>query len=77
MKKILEVYKGFEGLSSVVDFGGGIGASLHMIVSQYPNVKGINFDLSHVIENAPPLTGKSFIICTLHNIFLNNICIYE
>ncbi|CAA7048915.1 unnamed protein product [Microthlaspi erraticum] len=57
MKKILEVYKGFEGLSSVVDVGGGIGALLHMIVSQYPNITGINFDLSHVIENAPPLTG--------------------
>ncbi|KAL0873141.1 hypothetical protein Bca101_022846 [Brassica carinata] len=36
MKKILEVYNGFEGLSSVVDVGGGIGASLHMIVSNVP-----------------------------------------
>ncbi|ESQ54497.1 hypothetical protein EUTSA_v10027501mg [Eutrema salsugineum] len=57
MKKILEAYKGFEGLSSVVDVGGGIGASLHMIVSKYPNIKGTNFDLPHVIENAPSFSG--------------------
>ncbi|CAN8273637.1 unnamed protein product [Cochlearia groenlandica] len=57
MKKILEVYKGFEGLSCVVDVGGGIGASLHMIVSKYPNIKGTNFDLPNVIENAPSFSG--------------------
>ncbi|RID78969.1 hypothetical protein BRARA_A01745 [Brassica rapa] len=57
MKQILEAYKGFEGLSSVVDVGGGIGASLHMVVSKYPTIKGTNFDLPHVIENAPSLVG--------------------
>ncbi|KAK4796331.1 hypothetical protein SAY86_028657 [Trapa natans] len=57
MKKILETYKGFEGLSTVVDIGGGTGAALSMIVSKYPLVKGINFDLPHVIENAPPISG--------------------
>ncbi|KAJ8760812.1 hypothetical protein K2173_021850 [Erythroxylum novogranatense] len=57
MKKILESYKGFEGLTSVVDVGGGTGAVLGMIVSKYPSIKGINFDLPHVIEDAPSLPG--------------------
>uniref|UniRef100_A0A2P2NZ83 caffeate O-methyltransferase n=1 Tax=Rhizophora mucronata TaxID=61149 RepID=A0A2P2NZ83_RHIMU len=53
MKKILETYHGFEGLTSVVDVGGGTGAVLGMIVSKYPTLKGINFDLPHVIKDAP------------------------
>lgn len=57
MKKILETYKGFEGLNSVVDVGGGTGAVLSMIVSKYPSLKGINFDLPHVIEDAPTYPG--------------------
>ncbi|KAJ7965232.1 Caffeic acid O-methyltransferase [Quillaja saponaria] len=57
MKKILETYKGFEGLTSVVDVGGGTGAVLNMIVSIYPSIKGINFDLPHVIEDAPSYPG--------------------
>ncbi|XP_050237154.1 caffeic acid 3-O-methyltransferase [Mercurialis annua] len=57
MKKILETYKGFEGLSSVVDVGGGTGAVLSMIVSKYPSIKGINFDLPHVIQDAPSYPG--------------------
>lgn len=57
MKKILETYKGFEGLKSVVDVGGGTGAVLSMIVAKYPSIKGINFDLPHVIEDAPSYPG--------------------
>ncbi|GFQ08020.1 caffeic acid 3-o-methyltransferase 1 [Phtheirospermum japonicum] len=57
MKKILESYNGFEGLKSVVDVGGGIGATLNTIISKYPSIKGINFDLSHVVEHAPPYPG--------------------
>ncbi|GER32209.1 O-methyltransferase family protein [Striga asiatica] len=57
MNKLLEVYRGFEGLNSLVDVGGGVGASLRMIVSKYPSIKGINFDLSHVIQNASPHPG--------------------
>ncbi|KAH9779263.1 hypothetical protein WN944_014393 [Citrus x changshan-huyou] len=57
MKKFLENYKGFEGLKSVVDVGGGIGASLNMIISKYPSIKGINFDLPHVIQDAPAYPG--------------------
>uniref|UniRef100_A0A224X486 caffeate O-methyltransferase n=1 Tax=Hypericum androsaemum TaxID=140968 RepID=A0A224X486_HYPAN len=57
MKKLLETYDGFTGIKSVVDVGGGIGASLNMIISKYPSIKGINFDLPHVIMDAPSYTG--------------------
>ncbi|CAL5417291.1 unnamed protein product [Camellia sinensis] len=55
--KILETYKGFEGLTSLVDVGGGIGRSLTLLVSKYPSLKGINFDLPGVIESAPFIPG--------------------
>nr|QWK65126.1 flavonoid O-methyltransferase 3 [Scutellaria baicalensis] len=57
MKKILETYHGFDGLNTLVDVGGGIGATLNMIVSEHPSIKGINFDLPHVIEDAPSHSG--------------------
>nr|BEV30394.1 O-methyltransferase [Corydalis solida] len=57
MKKILEIYKGFEGLNSIVDVGGGIGATINMIVSEYTSIKGINFDLPQVVEVAPSYPG--------------------
>ncbi|KAK7282493.1 hypothetical protein RIF29_11319 [Crotalaria pallida] len=57
MKKILETYRGFEGLKSLVDVGGGTGAVINQIVSKYPNLKGINFDLLHVIKDAPSYPG--------------------
>ncbi|XP_059667327.1 caffeic acid 3-O-methyltransferase-like [Cornus florida] len=57
MKKLLETYDGFKGLKSVVDVGGGTGATMNMIVSKYPTIKGINFDLPHVIEDAPSYPG--------------------
>ncbi|PIN20989.1 Hydroxyindole-O-methyltransferase [Handroanthus impetiginosus] len=61
MKKILQKYKGFEGLKSLVDVGGGIGASIKMIISKYPSIKGINFDLPHVIQNALSSPGVEHI----------------
>lgn len=57
MKRILETYKGFEGLSTLVDVGGGTGATLDMIVSKYPMIKGINFDRPQVIAHALPCSG--------------------
>ncbi|XP_028121370.1 caffeic acid 3-O-methyltransferase-like [Camellia sinensis] len=57
MKKILETYKGFDGLTTLVDVGGGIGATLNMIVAKHPTIKGINFDLPHVVEDAPSYPG--------------------
>ncbi|KDP40587.1 hypothetical protein JCGZ_24586 [Jatropha curcas] len=57
MNGILAKYKGFEGLTSLVDVGGGTGRTLHMIISKYPSIKGINYDLPHVIQSAPPYAG--------------------
>nr|AAD29842.1 catechol O-methyltransferase [Thalictrum tuberosum] len=61
MKKLLELYKGFEGLKSVVDVGGGTGATINMIVTKHPTIKGINFDLPHVIDDAPAYPGVEHI----------------
>ncbi|RVW91599.1 Caffeic acid 3-O-methyltransferase 1 [Vitis vinifera] len=55
MNKILETYSGFEGLKSLVDVGGSNGSILNMIVSKYPSIKGINFDLAPVIEKSPSI----------------------
>ncbi|XP_050256133.1 caffeic acid 3-O-methyltransferase-like [Quercus robur] len=57
MKKILEMYQGFEGVSLLVDVGGGTGACLNMIISKYSSIKGINFDLPQVIQHAPSYPG--------------------
>ena len=60
MKRILEIYTGYEGISTLVDVGGGNGQSLKMVISKYPSIKGINFDLPQVIENAPAIPGNHF-----------------
>ncbi|OIT08565.1 caffeic acid 3-o-methyltransferase [Nicotiana attenuata] len=57
MKKILENYKGFENLKTLVDVGGGLGINLKMIASKYPTIKGTNFDLPHVVRHAPSYQG--------------------
>ncbi|XP_020260885.1 caffeic acid 3-O-methyltransferase-like isoform X2 [Asparagus officinalis] len=50
-------YPGFKGIQKLVDVGGGTGAALQMIVSKFPQMNGINFDLPHVISHAPPIKG--------------------
>ncbi|XP_075484043.1 caffeic acid 3-O-methyltransferase 1-like [Primulina tabacum] len=57
MKKLVETYDGFKGIETLVDAGGGTGASLHIIISKHPTIRGINFDLPHVILNAPSFAG--------------------
>ncbi|MED6160144.1 hypothetical protein PIB30_048624 [Stylosanthes scabra] len=57
MKKILDVYRGFDHVNKLVDVGGGFGISLKLITSKYPHIQGVNFDLPHVIENAPLYAG--------------------
>ncbi|KAM6573922.1 hypothetical protein CsatA_022249 [Cannabis sativa] len=57
-KKIIESYKGFENnIETLVDVGGGFGVTISLIVSKYPQIKAINFDLPHVIKNAPTYPG--------------------
>uniref|UniRef100_A0A7N0TFD3 Uncharacterized protein n=1 Tax=Kalanchoe fedtschenkoi TaxID=63787 RepID=A0A7N0TFD3_KALFE len=57
MSDMLEGNKGFEHVNQLVDVGGGLGASLSMITSKYPHIKGINFDLPQVIQHAPSYPG--------------------
>ncbi|KAH7862725.1 hypothetical protein Vadar_008607 [Vaccinium darrowii] len=57
MKDILDKYKGFAGLKQIVDVGGGLGATLGSIVSKYPHIEGINYDLPQVVKTAPTWPG--------------------
>ncbi|KAL1825670.1 trans-anol O-methyltransferase 1 [Daucus carota subsp. sativus] len=57
MSILLQVYNGFDGVKEVVDVGGAHGATLNCIVSMNPRLKGINFDLPHVVKHASPLPG--------------------
>ncbi|CAN6728358.1 unnamed protein product [Malus baccata var. baccata] len=68
MKKLLVTYKGFEGLTSVIDVGGGTGSVTHMIVSKYPSIKGINFDLPHVIKDAPQYPAMFFVSDNVYSV---------
>ncbi|KAK8944284.1 Caffeic acid 3-O-methyltransferase [Platanthera zijinensis] len=56
-ERIIDSYKGFEGISALVDVGGGVGAMLGMIISKHPHIRGINFDLPRVIFSAPVISG--------------------
>ncbi|KAL3517120.1 hypothetical protein ACH5RR_024022 [Cinchona calisaya] len=57
INRFLERYKGFEHLKTLVDVGGGLGITLRAITTKYPSLKGINFDLPHVIQYAPAYPG--------------------
>ncbi|GMI97418.1 caffeate O-methyltransferase 1, O-methyltransferase 1, O-methyltransferase 3 [Hibiscus trionum] len=56
-RQILDNYNGFEQIGCLVDVGGGLGITLSLITSKYPSIKGINFDLPHVIQHAPAYPG--------------------
>ncbi|XP_030553721.2 caffeic acid 3-O-methyltransferase 2-like [Rhodamnia argentea] len=57
MSKIVESYRGFDDVKTVVNVGGGVGASLRILLSKHPHIHGINFDLPHVVKEAPPYPG--------------------
>ncbi|KAL3519222.1 hypothetical protein ACH5RR_021811 [Cinchona calisaya] len=61
MKEVLQQYKGFQHLHTLVDVGGGLGITLHKIISKFPSIRGINFDLPHVIQDAPSYPGVEHI----------------
>ncbi|KAK4849017.1 hypothetical protein QYF36_019884 [Acer negundo] len=48
---------GFENVKQLVDVGGGLGVTLKAVTAKYPHIKGINFDLPHVIQRAPNYPG--------------------
>ncbi|MFQ6629953.1 hypothetical protein Gotur_007458 [Gossypium turneri] len=59
---ILSGYKqGFNSIGSLVDVGGGTGGLISEIVKVYPHIKGVNFDLPHVVSTAPAYNGVSHI----------------
>ncbi|KAF8051154.1 hypothetical protein N665_1790s0008 [Sinapis alba] len=63
MNKILEKYDGFESLRdcTVVDVGGSLGTNLSQVLSKFPHLKGISFDLPHVVSEAPQIHGVEHI----------------
>jgi hypothetical protein len=50
---VLEAYD-FSGIRNLVDVGGGIGSVLAGILRAYPEIKGILYDLPHVVNRAGP-----------------------
>ena len=48
----------FDDINVLVDVGGGLGSSLHLIISRFPHIRGINFDQPHVISRAPIYSGR-------------------
>lgn len=66
-RKMLERFEGFDGIQRLVDVGGGDGSTLGMITSRYKHIRGINYDLPHVISQAPSLPGicdRDFVLTT-------------
>lgn len=62
MMAIVSAYKeGFESIGSLVDVGGGTGGTVSEIVKAYPHIKGINFDLPHVVATAPEYNGVTHV----------------
>ncbi|KAJ9171084.1 hypothetical protein P3X46_019132 [Hevea brasiliensis] len=58
IRAILVGYKnGFGCVGSLVDVGGGTGDLVSEIVKSHPHIKGINFDLPHVVATAPEYKG--------------------
>ncbi|KAL0454046.1 UNVERIFIED_CONTAM: Acetylserotonin O-methyltransferase [Sesamum latifolium] len=47
----------FKGIGSLVDVGGGNGTALRILVKACPWIRGINFDLPHVVSVAPQYDG--------------------
>ena len=51
---VLEVYD-FNGIGTLVDVAGGHGRVLTSILEQYPSMRGVLFDLEHVLAGARPV----------------------
>jgi hypothetical protein len=52
----------FSGIRTIVDVGGGHGAFIAAILSAYPTMRGILFDLPHVVAGAQPLLEAAAIV---------------
>ena len=51
----------FQGISSLVDVGGGHGAAAQAISVAFPGIECTVLDLPHVVATAPTCAGLSFI----------------
>lgn len=51
----------FSGIASVVDVGGRHGMAISCLLSSFPSVRGISFDLPEVVAKAPPRPGIEFV----------------
>jgi caffeic acid 3-O-methyltransferase len=60
---VVTKYEGFKDIKTLVDVGGGIGKTLETIISSYPHIHGINYDLPHVIADAPAIPGNRDFFC--------------
>ena len=58
MPAVLEAYD-FSGIGLLVDVAGGHGHVLTSVLRQYPSMRGILFDVAHVIAGAPPLIAAA------------------
>ena len=58
MPAVLEVYD-FSGIGTLVDIAGGHGHVLTSVLKEYPRMRGVLFDLDHVIAGAGPLLAAS------------------
>jgi hypothetical protein len=58
MPAVLEVYD-FSGIGTLVDIAGGHGHVLTSVLTAYPQMRGVLFDLEHVIAGAGPLLAAS------------------
>ncbi|XP_057547158.1 caffeic acid 3-O-methyltransferase-like [Amaranthus tricolor] len=67
MKKIMDIYQGFEGINTLVDVGGATGLTLSMIIAKYPSIKAINFDLPHIIRDAPTYPGVEHVAGNMYD----------
>nr|XP_011460531.1 PREDICTED: (S)-scoulerine 9-O-methyltransferase-like isoform X1 [Fragaria vesca subsp. vesca] len=56
-RKVFEEYKGFEEVKELMDVGGGDGSAIAKIVSVYPHIQGINFNLPSGVARAPEYPG--------------------
>nr|CAB3501600.1 unnamed protein product [Digitaria exilis] len=77
-KKLLELYRGFDGVDVLVDVGGGTGATLQMITARHKHLRGVNYDLPHVIAQAPIVEDRFFfkkkLIQTVFFLQIKNVC---
>ena len=48
----------FSGIGTLVDVGGASGNLIAAVLERHPAMRGVLFDLPHVIKDAPPLLAK-------------------